>query len=56
MKHTHLAFDATVDPLFEEGILRFNDASRDLENLAIRDEDELRNVYKKVQVGFIAMA
>ena len=51
VKKAHLALDATVDPLFEEGILLFNDASRNLENLAIRDEDELRTAYRKTQVG-----
>ncbi|KZP21220.1 hypothetical protein FIBSPDRAFT_1044378 [Athelia psychrophila] len=49
VKKTHLALDVNVDPLFEEGILLFNDASRNLENLALRDEDELRTAYKKVQ-------
>ncbi|KAF7975846.1 hypothetical protein HWV62_8417 [Athelia sp. TMB] len=49
VKKAHLALDATVDPLFEEGILLFNDASRNLENLAIRDEDELRTAYRKTQ-------
>lgn len=41
-----------MDIPFEAGLLAFNDASRTMENLALREEDELKVAYAKSQVYF----
>lgn len=52
VKATHAAVESKVDVPFEAGLLAFNDASRKMENLAIREEDELKAAYAKTQVVF----
>jgi hypothetical protein len=52
VKATHAALETKVDIPFEAGLLVFNDASRTMENSAIREEDELKSAYAKSQVHF----
>jgi hypothetical protein len=52
LKATHVAMESKVDIPFESGLLLFNDATRKLEDLAIREEDELKVAYSKTQASF----
>jgi hypothetical protein len=52
VKSTHAALENKVDVPFEAGLLEFNDASRTMENLAIKEEDDLKIAYAKSQVCF----
>ena len=52
VKSTHAALETKVDVPFEAGLLEFNDASRTMENLAIKEEDDLKIAYTKSQVCF----
>ncbi|KIM79673.1 hypothetical protein PILCRDRAFT_552237 [Piloderma croceum F 1598] len=49
VKSTHAALETKVDVPFESGLLEFNDASRTMENLAIKEEDDLKIAYAKSQ-------
>lgn len=51
VKSIHAALETQVDVPFEAGILEFNDASRKMENLAIKEEDELKTTYAKTQAS-----
>ena len=50
IKLTHVTLETKLDVPFEAGLLEFSDASRTMENLAIREEDELNIAYAKSQV------
>lgn len=52
LKAIHATLETKVDVPFEAGLLAFNDASRAMENSAIREEDELKTAYAKSQVYF----
>ena len=52
VKATHAALEIKLDVPFESGLLAFNDASRTMENYAIREEDELKTAYSRSQVIF----
>lgn len=51
LKATHVAMESKVDVPFESGLLLFNDATRKLEGLVIREEDELKTAYAKTQAS-----
>lgn len=55
LKATHTAMESKVDIPFESGLLLFNDATRKLEDLVIREEDELRVAYGETQASFPVM-
>jgi hypothetical protein len=52
VKSTHAALENKVDVPFEAGLLEFNDACRTMENAALREEEDLKVAYAKIQVGF----
>lgn len=52
LKAIHIAIESKVDVPYESGLLLFHDATRKLEDLAIREEDELKEVYAKTQASF----
>jgi hypothetical protein len=55
LKATHVAMESKVDVPYESGLLLFNDATRKLEDLVIREEDELRVAYGETQASLPIM-
>ena len=50
VKATHAAVEVKVDVPFENGFLEFNDASKNMANMAIIEQDEIQTAYAKAQV------
>ena len=53
VKATHVAMESKVDVPLESGLLTFNDATRKVDSMAIREEDELKVAYAKSQASLL---
>lgn len=50
VKATHASIETKVDVPFKNGFLEFNDASKNMENMGIMEQDELQDAYAESQV------